>query len=164
VNRKSAASIRARLKNRADEEKQDFNLVLTRFALERLLYRLSISRHAGNYLLKGALLFSLWYGDPKRPTRDIDLLGFGADDLATSISTFKEIAAIEFEDGIAFDASSVKAAQIRQEAGYGGVRVDLLAYLDGARYRGLPLEDCDGGNISAPQARVSENHPAWLER
>jgi hypothetical protein len=69
VSRNLPASIRARLKQHADAIKQDFNLTLTHFGLERLLYRLSISRHANNYLLKGALLFSLWYDQPKRPTR-----------------------------------------------------------------------------------------------
>ena len=64
-----AASIRARLKQHTDTSKQDFNLTLTHYGLERLLYRLSISEHATNLLLKGALLFQLWYGQPHRPTR-----------------------------------------------------------------------------------------------
>ena len=127
------ASIRARLKNHADATKQDFNLILTHFGLERLLYRLSISEHAGNYLLKGALLFSLWYDQPKRPTRDADLLGFGADDIATAVAVFREICKIPVEDGIVFDPDSVKGAEIREQAGYGGVRIDLVGTLDGAR-------------------------------
>ena len=65
-----AASIRARLKQHPETSKQDFNLTLTPYGLERLLYRLSISEHAPNFLLKGALLFQLWYGQPHRPTRD----------------------------------------------------------------------------------------------
>ena len=72
MSRNIAASIRARLKQQADAKKQDFNLTLTHYGLERLLYRLSISPHAPNYLLKGALLFSLWYtshtGRPATPT------------------------------------------------------------------------------------------------
>ena len=71
--RNIAASVRARLLNRARETKQDFNLVLTRYAIERLLYRVSLSTHANNLLLKGALLFDLWFDIPHRPTRDIDL-------------------------------------------------------------------------------------------
>jgi hypothetical protein len=133
VSRNLPASIRARLKNHADATKQDFNLVLTHFGLERLLYRLSVSEHAGNYLLKGALLFSLWYDQPQRPTRDADLLGFGADDIATAIGVFREICGIQVEDGIVFDPDSVRGAEIRKEAGYGGVRVDLVGTLDGAR-------------------------------
>lgn len=128
-----AASIRARLKKHADATRQDFNLILTHFGLERLLYRLSISKHADNYLLKGALLFSLWYDQPKRPTRDVDLLGFGADDIATAVAAFREICGIAVEDGIVFDPDSVNGAEIRQQAGYGGVRIDLVGALDGAR-------------------------------
>lgn len=128
-----AASIRARLKNRADAEKQDFDLVLTRFGLERLLYRLSVSRHAPSYLLKGALLFALWFDAPLRPTRDADLLGFGPDDVESARAVFREICAIEADDGIVFDAGSVRAERIRKEAGYGGVRVVLRATLEGAR-------------------------------
>lgn len=128
-----AASIRARLKNRADAEKQDFDLVLTRFGLERLLYRLSVSRHAPSYLLKGALLFALWFDAPLRPTRDADLLGFGPDDVESARAVFRETCAIEADDGIVFDAGSVRAERIRKEAGYGGVRVVLRATLEGAR-------------------------------
>ena len=76
--RNPAASVRARLLNRARETRQDFNLILTRYALERLLYRLSISLHADQFLLKGALLFDLWFDVPHRPTRDADFLGLGS--------------------------------------------------------------------------------------
>jgi hypothetical protein len=128
-----AASIRARLKNRSDAAGQDFNLTLTHYGLERLLYRLSVSRHAPNFLLKGALLFVLWYDVPQRPTRDADLLGFGPDDTDSVAAAFREISAIECDDGIAFDPGSVRPTEIRKEAGYGGVRIDLRATLDGAR-------------------------------
>jgi len=128
-----AASIRARLKQHADAAKQDFNLTLTHYGLERLLYRLSISTYAPNFLLKGALLFSLWYDLPHRPTRDADLLGFGPDDIDSAMATFREICQIAVEDGIEFDPTSVKGVLIRKEAGYRGVRIDLTAKLDGAR-------------------------------
>ena len=133
MSRNLAASIRARLKLRADVTKQDFNLTLTHYGLERRLYRLSVSPHAPNYLLKGALLFSLWYGQPHRPTRDADLLGFGPDDIESAVAAFRSICRIAVDDGIAFDPASVKGAAIRKEAGYGGVRIDLQAKLDGAR-------------------------------
>lgn len=133
MSRNVAASVRARLKNHADKARQDFNLILTRYGLERLLYRLSVSKQSSNFLLKGALLFSLWYDTPHRPTRDADLLGFGPDDLASAVATFREICAIKVEDGIRFDPQSVTGEQIRKDAGYGGVRIDLQATLDGAR-------------------------------
>lgn len=133
MSRDIAASIRARLKQCADARRQDFNLTLTHYGLERLLYRLSISPHADSYLLKGALLFAIWYEQPHRPTRDADLLGFGLDDVDSAVSAFREICGIAVDDGIAFDAASVRGTVIRKEAGYGGVRIDLRATLDGAR-------------------------------
>lgn len=133
MNRNLAASVRARLKHHADASQQDFNLILTHYGLERLLYRLSVSSHAPNFLLKGALLFSLWYDHPHRPTRDVDLLGFGPPDIDSAITAFREICQIAVEDAIVFDADSVKGAEIRKEAGYGGVRIDIQAKLDGAR-------------------------------
>ena len=128
-----AASIRARLKQHPETSKQDFNLTLTRYGLERLLYRLSISEHAPNFLLKGALLFQLWYGQPHRPTRDADLLGFGPDDVPTLVGVFRSICSIAVDDGIVFVPESATGTPIRKDAGYGGVRIDLRATLDGAR-------------------------------
>jgi hypothetical protein len=150
--RNLAASVRARLKQHADAAKQDFNLTLTHYGLERLLYRLSVSRHAPNFLLKGALLFQLWYDVPHRPTRDADLLGFGLDDIDSAVANFCEICQITAQDGIVFDAASVKGSLIRKEAGYGGVRIDLQATLDGARIA-LQVDIGFGDAVtSAPQA------------
>ena len=160
MSRELAASIRTRLKQRADARKQDFNLILTHYGLERLLYRLSISPLAGNYLLKGALLFSLWYDQPHRPTRDADLLDFGPDDIDTAVAAFREICAMEVEDGIAFDPASVKGSVIRKEAGYGGVRIDLLAKLDGAR---ITLQVDIGFGDAVTPAPESVSYPVLLD-
>lgn len=128
-----AASVRARLLNHARAERADFNLILTRFSLERLLYRLSVSPWADQFLLKGALLFDIWFDQPHRPTRDIDLLGFGPSELEHLIEVFQQVCVIPSDDGMVFDQGSVRAARIRKEANYEGVRVTLLGTLDGAR-------------------------------
>lgn len=86
-NARVATSVRVRLLNVARAQGADFNQVLVRFALERILYRLTQSQHADRFLLKGALLFTLWYDMPHRATRDADLLGFGASDLASVAAT-----------------------------------------------------------------------------
>ncbi|NYI00593.1 nucleotidyl transferase AbiEii/AbiGii toxin family protein [Cupriavidus plantarum] len=130
-----AASVRARLLNVAKAQGVDFNQVLVRFALERILYRLTQSSHADRFLLKGALLFTLWYDMPHRATRDADLLGFGASDLESVREVFRDIAAVAADDGIVFDPASVSVGQIRKEAGYGGVRVIITADLARARCR-----------------------------
>lgn len=154
-----AASIRARLKQHADASKLDFNLTLTQYGLERLLHRLSISEHAPNFLLKGALLFQLWYGQSHRPTRDADLLGFGPDDVPSLVDVFRDVCAIPVDDGIVFHPESVKGTEIRKDAGYGGVRVDLRATLDGAR---LALQvDIGFGDAVTPAAQPV-NYPTLL--
>ena len=127
------ASIRARLLNQAKAANIEFGLMLTRFALERLLYRLSVSSHRDQFVLKGALLFDLWFDQPHRPTRDADLLGFGAADLSTLEATFREICEIPVADGIVFAPASVKAFEIRKDANYAGIRLTLTGELHGAR-------------------------------
>ncbi len=127
------ASILARLLNLAKARGDNYNLLLNRFALERLLCRISLSPHADRFLLKGALLFVLWYDDPHRPTRDADLLGFGQNDADHLIGTFRDIAAMNLGDGIRFDPQSVRASAIREEGTYGGTRINLSARLGSAR-------------------------------
>jgi hypothetical protein len=131
--RNIGASIRDRLLNKARAEKLDFNLLLTRYALERLIYRLSISEHHDQFLLKGALLFDLWFDVPHRPTHDADFLGFGSAEIPHLEEVFRNISRIEVEDGIAFQPDSVKAAETRKEANYAGVRITLMGLLDNAR-------------------------------
>lgn len=128
-----AASVRARLLNIAKSEGSNFNQLLVRYALERFLYRLSQSAHADRFLLKGALLFTLWYDMPHRPTRDADLLGFGPSDLQSIAQTFRDIASIPVDDGITFDPESVTAEDIRKEAGYAGARIVITGELAKAR-------------------------------
>jgi len=131
--RNIGASVRDRLLNKARAEKLDYNLLLTRYALERMLYRLSISEQRDQFLLKGALLFDLWFDVPHRPTHDADFLGFGSADIPQVEEIFRSISRIEVEDGIVFQPDSVKAAEIRKEANYAGVRITLMGFLDSAR-------------------------------
>lgn len=128
-----AASVRARLLNIAKAEQTDFNSVLVRYALERFLYRLGQSAHADHFVLKGAMLFNLWYAMPHRPTRDVDLLGVGPSDLQSIAQAFREIVNVVAQDGIVFDAASLRVEEIRKNAGYAGARVIVSAELARAR-------------------------------
>ncbi|MEY4764924.1 MAG: hypothetical protein RI907_1597 [Pseudomonadota bacterium] len=128
-----AASVLARLLTLAKQQGDDFNQVLHRYAMERLLARVSLSSHADRFLLKGALLFALWYDMPHRPTRDAGFLGFGPDDEANLIATFRDIASIAISDGIVFDADTVKATAIREDNTYGGTRITMVGRLGTAR-------------------------------
>jgi hypothetical protein len=155
-----AASVRARLLNVAKAQGVDFNQVLVRFALERILYRMTQSQHADRFLLKGALLFTLWYDMPHRATRDADLLGLGASDLPSVAETFRDIAAVVVGDGIAFDPASVTVEEIRKEAGYAGVRVILAGELAKARCK--TQIDVGFGDAVTP-APVDSVYPVLLD-
>lgn len=133
--RNPGASVRARLLNLAKQRNQPFDLLLTRYVLERLLYRLGSTKHRQRFVLKGAMLLATWVDDPFRPTRDLDLLGFGDSDSTALLEIFKEICAIEAPDGVSFDASSLSLDRIRNETEYGGVRIKGNATVDGARVR-----------------------------
>ena len=128
-----AASIHARLLNRAKARGEDFNLILTRYALERFLYRLSRVPAREAYWLKGAMLFDLWFDVPHRPTRDADFLGFGPMDTEALAGTIREICGVVVDDGMAYDPDSITVEEIREEARYGGLRVRLLGMLGNAR-------------------------------
>lgn len=127
------ASIRARLLNLAREKGQAFDLLLTRYATERLLYRLSTTPHRDRFVLKGAMLITTWFDDPHRPTRDVDLLGYGDPAPEPMLAVFKEICAIEENDGILFDVDALRIDLIRDQLEYGGLRLRTTARLAGAR-------------------------------
>jgi len=128
-----AASIHARLLNRAKARGEDFNLILTRYAIERFLYRLSLVPARETYWLKGALLFDLWFDVPHRPTRDADFLGFGPSDTEALASTIREICGVAVDDGMEYNPASITIEEIREDARYGGLRVRLLGRLGNAR-------------------------------
>jgi len=159
MNSNLAASVRARLLNIAKADKTDFNQVLVRYALERFLYRLSMSAHADNFLLKGAMLFNLWYDMPHRSTRDADLLGFGSSDLESIGQTFREIVSVVADDGIVFDPASVSVEEIRKAAGYAGARVIISAEL--ARARCKTQIDVGFGDAVTPEP-VEAVYPVLL--
>ena len=129
----NTASLLARLLTLAKQRGEDYSLVLNRFAMEHLLCRLGQSDHAERFLLKGAMLFAIWYDEPHRPTREVDLLGFGQDDADHLVVLFSEVAAITMDDGLVFDVDSIRADAIREDNSYGGTRIHLPARLGSAR-------------------------------
>ncbi len=129
-----AASVRQRLTTLAKARGIEFQRILVLYALERLLYRLSVSPFADRFILKGASLFSLWFDEPHRRTRDLDLLGKDDPDPAKFVSLFQTLCALPVkEDGMRFAPETVKAKMIREENEFGGVRVMLTAFLENAR-------------------------------
>lgn len=131
--RNVGASVRQRLLNLARASGQPLELLLTRYALERLLHRLSISPHRHRFVLKGALLLTTWFEAPHRATRDLDLLGFGDPSDDALLALFRGIMAITVDDGVSFDTAGLQVQTIREDLEYGGSRLRTTAALAGAR-------------------------------
>ena len=154
------ASVRARLLNLAKASGQSFDLVLTRFALERLLFRLGQSPHADRFVLKGAMLLMTWFDDPYRGTRDLDLLGFGDPDPDAMLAAFREIVAQEARDGVQFDVDALRVDRIREELEYGGLRLRTTAEISGARIN--VTIDIGFGDAIEPGVEVID-YPSMLD-
>ena len=159
--RNIGASVRARLLDRAREQKADFQGLLTRYTLERLLYRLSVSEHRDSFVLKGAMLFSIWIDTPFRPTRDLDLLGRGNSDVKSVADAFRTICTHPVkDDGVKFDVANLNAAPIREELKYGGVRVKTTALIYRAR---IPVQiDVGFGDAVTPEP-TQIDYPVLLD-
>lgn len=126
-------SIRQRLLNIAKQNGEEFQLTLDRYAVERLLYRLSISRYRDDLVLKGALLFRHWLDQSHRPTRDADFLGFGPPDPARIEAMVRELCQADVDDGLVFDLSAMSVDAIRETVRYDGIRIQLKARLEPPR-------------------------------
>jgi Nucleotidyl transferase AbiEii toxin, Type IV TA system len=159
--RNLSASIRQKLANLARERNVDFGLILVKYGLERILFRLSRSRHRDDLILKGALLFELWTEQRYRPTRDADFLGRGDSAPERFARIFRELCVLEVdEDGLRFDAETVEAERISEDADYEGVRVTFVAYLERAK---IPIQiDIGFGDIVTP-APSRTDYPTLLE-
>ena len=148
-----AASIRARLLSLAQSKGKDYQRVLGRYAIERFLHRLGRSPYRDKFALKGATLFTLWTGQTRRPTKDLDLLGRGSSDIGEVEQTIRAICEIPEEDGIVFDSDSVEGTKIKEEGEYDGVRVKFHAQLDGAR---IPMQvDFGFGDAVYPEPELA---------
>ncbi|CAM2152001.1 Nucleotidyl transferase AbiEii/AbiGii toxin family protein [Pararobbsia alpina] len=130
----TAASVRARLLEHAKQNDDDYQRILTRYAIERLLFRLSKTESADRYVLKGAMLFLTWTQNAFRPTNDLDLLGHDSPEPVEIALLFTRICQVEaFDDGITFDVSSLKVTPVREANKYQGVQVTVKAILADAR-------------------------------
>jgi predicted nucleotidyltransferase component of viral defense system len=152
------ASVLARLRNVAREKNTDYQLILRRYAIERLLHRLSISQYRDQFVLKGAMLFTAWFEDPFRPTQDLDLLGHGDPATSTIEAVFRAICQTETEDdGLVFDADGLNAQPIREDQQYGGVRIKTKALLGKTQ---IPVQvDIGFGDAITPAAQELEFPP-----
>ena len=158
--RNLGASIRARLLQVAKQKNQTFDLVLTRYALERLLFRLATSAHADRFVLKGAMLLMTWFDEPFRATRDLDLLGYGDPSPEAVLEVFRDLFGMEKNDGVQFDAAAARVDRIREDNDYGGLRVRTRAEIDGARI--AIAVDIGFGDATDPGAEMLD-YPVLLD-
>ncbi len=155
------ASVRQRLLNRAREQGEDYQVLLTRYAHERLLYRLSASAYRDRFVLKGAHAFLIWQGAAHRPTRDLDLLGFGSSDLKGLTDIFQRLCVTEVaRDGVFFDPETVTTHPTRERAVYDGARVNLTAQIDTAR---IPVQIDVGFGDAVTPGPLETTFPTLLD-
>ena len=149
------ASILQRLKNYSEARKEDRRLTITNYAIERLLYRFSISQYASQFVLKGAQLFRIWTDMPYRPTRDLDLLRFGGPDVTELEEIIRQVCMVEsdIQDGIIFLPETVRGQTIREKNKYDGVRVKL-EYRIGKAGEFIQIDIGFGDSINPPATEV----------
>ncbi|MBX7066369.1 MAG: nucleotidyl transferase AbiEii/AbiGii toxin family protein [Parachlamydiales bacterium] len=133
-----AESIYSRLKNVAREKKRPVQEILKYYAMERFLYRLSISSYSDSFYLKGGLMLMVWDPMSHRSTIDIDLLAKTSNDLSHLFKILQKIGSIDQpEDGVIIDSNSFKLAASQIDAEYQGVSASFLANLFTAK---IPMQ------------------------
>ncbi len=155
------ASVRARLQNKAKETNRPFAEVLQYYGMERFLYRFSKSDYANKFVLKGALLFTVWQIPERRTTLDIDFLARFDNQVANIETVVRSICdhAVD-SDGLFFDAKTVQGRKIKEDADYEGVRVKFIGFLNRSR---IPMQiDVGFGDIVYPKIKVIE-YPVILD-
>lgn len=154
-----AASVKGRLLARSRASGESFELLLVRFALERVLYRLSVSPHCDRFILKGGMLVAQWLEHGQRETRDMDFLGHGDGSADGIAGTFREILSAKAEDGLLFDLEAMTASPIREEMEYGGIRLKTVAMLERTRIP-VTLDIGFGDQLASPARSMA--YPSML--
>jgi Nucleotidyl transferase AbiEii toxin, Type IV TA system len=156
-----AASVHQRILNQAKSSGRPFNELLVYYAMERFLYRLSISKHSKTFILKGALTLLVWQTPTTRPTRDIDLLGHTSNDLESIRNLVAEICQQQVDDdGLSFDPASVTTSRIAEDADYEGVRAEFKGQLGNAR---IAMQIDIGFSDVITPAPIAITYPVMLD-
>lgn len=155
------ASIRARLQNKAKETNRPFSEILQYYGMERFLYRFSRSKYSDKFILKGALMFTVWQVPERRTTLDIDFLARYDNKVADIEMVMKDVCNMPVEpDGLMFDSKTVKGRKIKEDADYEGVRVKFMGFLERSR---IPMQiDVGFGDIIYPKPKIID-YPIILD-
>ncbi len=155
-------SIHAKLKMKAKDKKIDVNILMIRYALERFLFRLSLSDYKEKFILKGAMLFLMWSDESFRTTKDSDFLMLERVEKESIKEIIKEICSIvpEENDGMSYNEDSIIFQDIKKEQNYKGLRVTLKSFLGKIP---IPIQlDLGTGDIITPKNIISK-FPTILE-
>jgi hypothetical protein len=127
----SVTSIQAKLRNLAQVDGKNYQLILIRYFQERLIYRLSVSNYCDNFCLKGGALLYALEQEKSRPTLDIDLLGLRMSPEQLHLKqVFTEICQKnDQQDGVTFNLATLVTSEIAKEGKYSGVRIKVDALL-----------------------------------
>jgi len=155
------ASVKALLQNKARETNRPFAEVLQYYGMERFLYRFSRSKYTDRFVLKGALLFTVWQIPERRTTLDIDFLARYDNRVASIEAVMREVCNVSVDpDGLVFDSKNVQGRKIKEDADYEGVRVKFLGFLERSR---IPMQiDVGFGDIVYPKTKVID-YPVILD-
>ncbi|MFH1452549.1 MAG: nucleotidyl transferase AbiEii/AbiGii toxin family protein [Armatimonadota bacterium] len=155
------ASIRARLYNEARKTNRPFSEILQYYGMERFLYRLSLSKYADKFILKGALMLTVWRVPERRTTLDIDLAAYYDNRIASIEKVIKNICRTKVNpDGLVFSPETVKGQKTKQDADYEGVRIKFTGFLERLR---IPMQiDIGFGDIIHPGPKAI-NYPVILD-
>ena len=155
-------SVKAKLKNFAEENGLTFQEVLTYYGLERTIYRISVSDYADHFVLKGGIfLYAIYDRKYERATTDIDLLARRISNSSEEMkSVFKNILLEEVDDALVYDTKSIVVESISEFKDYHGLNVSVTAYLDRTR---IPVSiDIGFGDVIYPDA-VKMDFPIILD-
>ena len=149
-----AASVRSKLTDQFKKTGENLQTLFVRYANERFLYRLSQTEHRTKFLVKGATVFAFWFDQPHRPTKDLDLLGYGKNEIPEIENIVREICAVKEDDGLEFLTETIKGSLIREDQEYQGVRITITVMLERAR---IPVQiDVGFGDAVTPEAEEVE--------
>lgn len=147
------------LQAKARREGRPTDELLVLYVLERFLYRLSISSHRSQLILKGGMLLAA-FGE-RRPTADVDLLATAVtNDIKTISAVVREVLVVKVDDGVVFERDGLRAHLIRETDPYTGVRITVPTSIDRARH---PLRiDINVGDPVTPEP-VEVSYPSLLD-
>jgi len=153
--RNLSASVSQRLLNLTRQSGEDYQYVLMRYGLERMMFRFSQSDYARQFVVKGAMLLRVWTSEQYRPTKDLDLLAILDLSPENLSEIFQEVCTLSVQDdGLEFLENTIRVSEIREDNAYGGLRVTLQARLGKIR---IPLQvDVGFGDAVTPEAQPEE--------